>query len=45
MLKKLKTKLIPTSYIMHEVLSCVKDWIDSGDGVYVDYSTARIGVM
>lgn len=31
------------SDLVHEVLSCVKDWIDSG--VYVDYSTARIGVM
>jgi hypothetical protein len=31
--------------LVHEVLSCVKDWIDSGDGVYVDYSTARIGVL
>lgn len=31
--------------LVQEVLSCVKDWIDSGDGVYVDYSTARIGVM
>jgi hypothetical protein len=31
--------------LVQEVLSCVKDWIDSGDGVFVDYSTARIGVM
>jgi hypothetical protein len=31
--------------LVHEVLSCVKDWIDSDDGVYVDYSTARIGVL
>lgn len=33
------------SDLVQEVLSCVKDWIDSGDGVYVDYSSSRIGVL
>lgn len=31
--------------LVHEVLDCIKDWIDSGESIFVDYSTAKIGKL
>jgi hypothetical protein len=31
--------------LIHEVLSSIKDWIDSNSGIYTDYSNSRIGVL
>lgn len=31
--------------LVHEVLDCIKDWIDSGESIFIDYSTAKIGKL
>lgn len=31
--------------LVHEVLDCIKNWIDSGESIFVDYATARIGKL
>ena len=31
--------------LVHEVLDCIKNWIDSGESIFVDYATAKIGKL
>lgn len=31
--------------LVHEVLDCIKNWIDSGESIFVDYATAQIGKL
>ena len=31
--------------LVHEVLDCIKTWIDSGESIFVDYATAKIGKL
>ena len=36
---------IANPVLVHELISCVKEWIDSGNGIFVDYSSAKIWVL
>ena len=31
--------------LVHEVLDCIKNWIDRGESIFVDYATAKIGKL
>lgn len=31
--------------LVHEVLDCIKNWINSGESIFVDYATAKIGKL
>ena len=31
--------------LVQEVLSCIKDWKENDGGVYVDYTSAKVGIL